>query len=105
MDAQELLQLCQTIIVHMQDSHQKTISKYISFDINRFYRLLLSEIPEVEEEFKKNTFNYTDKHKKWLIKTMRKLDMFVDIEDWALHRIIYSFKKKVLDKGAVIFKP
>ena len=31
--------------------------------------------------------------------------MFVDIEDWALHRIIYSFKKRVLDKGAVIFKP
>jgi len=28
---------------------------------------------------------------------MRKLDMFVDIEDWALHRIIYSFKKRVLD--------
>ena len=105
MDAQEQLLLCRTIIAHMQDFHQRTTSNESNISINLIYRLLLSEIPEVEEEFKKNTFNYTDKHKKWLIKTMRKLDMFVDIEDWALHRIIYSFNKKVLDKGAVIFKP
>ena len=55
------------------------------------YKVLLSEVPEVKESFKKFTYTYTDKHKKWLIKTMKQLPFFNEIEDWALHRCLYSF--------------
>lgn len=68
------------------------------------YKVLLTEIPEVKESFKRYTYTYTDKHKKWLVKTMKQLSFFVDIEDWALHRCLYSFQKRVLDKGNLIFK-
>ena len=55
------------------------------------YKVLLSEVPEVKDSFKRYTYTYTDKHKKWLLKTMKQLPFFCEIEDWALHRCLYSF--------------
>jgi hypothetical protein len=40
------------------------------------YKLLLTEIPEVEEGFRKYTMTYEDKQKKWLMKTMKQLPFF-----------------------------
>ena len=67
-------------------------------------RLLLSEIPEVEESFKKYTFGYQDEQKHWLIDTLKQLPFFVGIEEWTLHRIIYQMKRRILDKGTLIYK-
>lgn len=67
--------------------------------------MLLSEVPEVDDGFRKYTYTYMDKQKKWLIKTLRQLPFFEDIEEWTLHRIIYQMKRRILDKGTLIYKP
>jgi len=58
----------------------------------------------VEEGFKKYTFTYVDEQKKWLIETLRELPFFVDIEEWTLHRIVYQMKRRILDKGTLLYK-
>lgn len=34
------------------------------------YKLLLTELPEIEEEMRKFTYTYYDRHKRWLLKNL-----------------------------------
>ena len=54
------------------------------------YREILIEFPDLDDELKKGIFRYKDKMKRFMVKSIEKIEYFQDIGNDALHDIIYN---------------
>ena len=48
------------------------------------------EFPDLDDELKKGIFRYKDKMKRFMVKSIEKIEYFQDIGNDALHDIIYN---------------
>lgn len=55
------------------------------------YKEVLIEFPDLTIELKKHIFKYNDKQKAFMIKRMREIEFFKDIDEDSTHDIMYSF--------------
>ena len=69
------------------------------------YREILIEFPDLQDELKKNIFKYYDKLKRFMVKSIQKIEYFKDIGDDALHDIIYNLNGENFNKGDILQKP
>jgi CRP-like cAMP-binding protein len=70
-----------------------------------FYKEILIEFPNLQEQLKKSIFQYKDRMKRFIINSIMKIEYFQNIGDDAVHDIIYSLKGKKFNKGEILQAP
>ena len=69
------------------------------------YKEILIEFPDLQEGLKKSIFQYRDRMKRFIMKSIQKIDYFRDIDEDALHDIIYHLKGQKFQKNHIFQKP
>ena len=66
------------------------------------YKEILFEFPDMAEELKKYIFKYNDRMKRFVMKSIEKVDYFKDVSQDAIHEIMYNMKTEKFHRGQVL---
>jgi hypothetical protein len=82
-------------------------SKYSTLAVlhKNVYKEVLIEFPDLQAQLKKQIFKYNDRMKRFIVKSIEKVEYFRDIGEDALHDIIYNLKGRKCLKGTILQEP
>ena len=66
------------------------------------YQDILIEFPDLKKQLMEHIFSYKDRVKMFIMESLKKVEYFKDIDDEALHDIIYNLKAQKYNKDDIL---